>query len=253
MPTSIYCTYLTSYSGNKLPPFYIGHTTVDNIQNGYRGSVQSKCYKSIWKDEQRNNPSLFKTKIISYHKTKQEAMLKEETLQRKLGVVDNPLYTNQCIAGKLYFSPKGRKASEETKKKISQNHKGMFGRKHSEETKQKISAASVGNKRSVGRVLSEETKKKISTINLGRKRTQEQRRAQSERQLGRVPWNIGKKHSRETREKIKISALNREKRKWVNDGIVEKLIPETNQIPEGFCCGRIPRLTLKPDSMIIPK
>lgn len=33
----LYCTYLTSYFGNKLPPFYIGYTTVANINRGYRG------------------------------------------------------------------------------------------------------------------------------------------------------------------------------------------------------------------------
>ena len=56
----IYCTYLTVYTGNKLPPFYIGSTSVDNISKGYRGSVLSKNYKSIWKQELHSHPDLFK-------------------------------------------------------------------------------------------------------------------------------------------------------------------------------------------------
>lgn len=47
---NLYCTYLTVYKGNKLPPFYIGYTSVDNILNkSYRGSPESKKYKSVWK------------------------------------------------------------------------------------------------------------------------------------------------------------------------------------------------------------
>lgn len=43
-----YCTYVTFYSGNKLPPFYIGSTSVDKIEKGYRGSVKSKRWKQIY-------------------------------------------------------------------------------------------------------------------------------------------------------------------------------------------------------------
>jgi hypothetical protein len=53
---TIYCTYLTIYSGNKLPPFYIGSTSVNRISNGYHGSVSSKRYKSIWLEELKTNP-----------------------------------------------------------------------------------------------------------------------------------------------------------------------------------------------------
>ena len=241
MSNSIYCVYVTFYSGNKLPPFYIGHTTADNIQKGYRGSVQSKKYKSVWREELWKNPSSFKTTIISYHKTKQEAMLREEFFQRKLGVIENPLYTNRCIAGKLYFSPKGKKATEETKKKISLNHKGMSGRRHTEETKRKISIAAIGNKNSLGKTVSLESRRKISMKNSGRKRTEEQCRRQSKRLRGCIPWNVGKKHSTETKEKIKQKALSRPKRRWINDDTIEKLIPATTQTPAGFYCGRVNR------------
>ena len=61
-----YCTYLTVYSGSMLPPFYIGYTTVSNIKNGYHGSILSKRYKEIYREELENHPELFKTIILTY-------------------------------------------------------------------------------------------------------------------------------------------------------------------------------------------
>ena len=99
---SIYVTYLTVYSGNKLPPFYIGSTSLDKIYKGYRGSVQSKKYKDIWKSELKQNPHLFKTKIISQHSDRKEALIKEDFLQRRLNAVESSLYIN-----KSYSQPEG--------------------------------------------------------------------------------------------------------------------------------------------------
>lgn len=100
MSKTIYCTYLTVYSGNKLPPFYIGSTSVDNIKRGYRGSVTSKRYKSIWKTELKLNSHLFKTKILTTHKTREQALEKEQFFHKSLDVVNSPLYVNQAIASK---------------------------------------------------------------------------------------------------------------------------------------------------------
>lgn len=94
----MFCVYLTVYSGNKLPPFYIGSSSVHRLNQGYRGSVSSKEYKSVWKEELMKNPSLFKTKIISLHSKRSDAMLKELDLQSKLNVVCNKLYVNKSLA-----------------------------------------------------------------------------------------------------------------------------------------------------------
>jgi hypothetical protein len=97
---SIYCTYLTIYSGNKLPPFYIGYTTISNIKyRNYRGSVTSKMYKDIWKAELKDNPNLFRTIILQEHNNKKEAQDRELFLQRFFNVVHNPLYINRAITG----------------------------------------------------------------------------------------------------------------------------------------------------------
>jgi hypothetical protein len=38
----MFVTYLTEYSGNKLPPFYIGSTSATRLATGYHGSVRSE-------------------------------------------------------------------------------------------------------------------------------------------------------------------------------------------------------------------
>lgn len=141
---NLYCVYLTSYSGNKLPQFYIGSTSTAKVESGYKGSVSSKTYKEVWKNELKNNPHLFKTKIISYHNDRLSATQKENKLHISLGVVLSPLYINQsnAIPNGIYGqSMKGsnnpmfgrkRVMSEETKRKISDTKKGV---KKSEETK----------------------------------------------------------------------------------------------------------------------
>jgi len=49
-----FVVYLTMYKGNKLPPWYIGSTNVDIINNGYNGSVKSKKYKLWYMREVQN-------------------------------------------------------------------------------------------------------------------------------------------------------------------------------------------------------
>ena len=190
--STIYCTYLTTYSGNKLPMFYIGSTSVSKITNGYRGSVSSKQYKTVWMKELKENPHLFKTKIISYHEDRISATIKENGLHKLLGVVSSPLYINQsnAIPDGIYgrsMSGKNnpmygtkRIMSEETKRKISETKKGV---KKSEETKQKMR-----------KPKSQEHKNKL----LGNKNAS-----------GKKSW-LGKKHTEES--KLKISnTLKRKK------------------------------------------
>ena len=162
-----FCTYLTSYCGNKLPPFYIGSSTINRIHAGYKGSVRSKKFFEIWKEELRFNSHLFNTKIVSCHFTKEEARSKEEKLQCQLKVLKNPLYINMTIANKKFgicprspeqnkivgdklrgrkaaprspewyvkqsISHKGKIASDVTKAKMSATRKGKSGKKWSEE------------------------------------------------------------------------------------------------------------------------
>jgi hypothetical protein len=95
-----YCVYLTTYRGNKLPPFYIGSSSVDAIRNGYKGSVGSRKYKEMWQNEIESNPHLFKTRIVKFCYTRQIAYQIEKEWLKLLKCADNPLYLNQPRANK---------------------------------------------------------------------------------------------------------------------------------------------------------
>jgi translation initiation factor 1 (eIF-1/SUI1) len=93
-----YCVYITTYLGDKLPSKYIGSSSVDRVVKGYRGSVKSRKWKKIWKDELRDNPELFSTEIRSYHTTKTEAVCEELKLQLELSVVTSTDWINESYA-----------------------------------------------------------------------------------------------------------------------------------------------------------
>lgn len=188
-----YCVYLTIYRGNKLPPFYIGSTSVANINNGYRGSVCSRDYRGIWKSEIKEHPELFKTVIIAYSNTRKEATLREREIHLRLKVNTSPLYINRNLAspdgacgvslkGKdnpMYGKPrldvvdrnksrKGSRLSKEHREKISKGTSGannpMYGKNHTDEAKKKMSEAVTG--RTYHKVECEFCSKEIASNNL---------------------------------------------------------------------------------------
>lgn len=137
MDNQKYCVYITQYSGNLFPQNYIGSTSINKINNGYKGSVKSKQYKVLWESELKYNPHLFSLQIISYHDTRSEAIFKELQLQKIFNVVKNPLFINMSYASPNGFF--GRDTSKEnhplfaiprsidTKNKISKNHANVSG------------------------------------------------------------------------------------------------------------------------------
>lgn len=95
----MFVSYLTIYSGDKLPPFYIGSSFIENVlENNYHGSVSSLKYKSIYDLELIENPELFDTIILSEFKTRKEATANELYWQRRHKVVENPLFFNMAYA-----------------------------------------------------------------------------------------------------------------------------------------------------------
>lgn len=146
----MYCTYLTIYSGTLMPKRYIGSTSVERIKNkGYNGSVLSKAYKKIWNTERKENPHLFKTRILSLFETSKEALEAEKNLQIKYNVVKSKTYINMSLAqpdGFFGMPVKGRKLTQEWKDNISLNHpwkgkkrpdhsKALSGRKRPDHSK----------------------------------------------------------------------------------------------------------------------
>jgi group I intron endonuclease len=107
---------------------------------------------------------------------------------------------------KISEAHKGKKASEEAKLKMSQSQKG---RKHSEETKIRMGLKSKGHKRGLGSKHTEETKIKMRLKSRGRKHTEESK-------LKLSIAHKGKKHSEEY--KLKMSTLRKGKSKskdWI--------------------------------------
>jgi hypothetical protein len=220
-----YCTYLISYLGNKLPPFYIGSTSVKKVHNGYMGTICSKQYRKLWKEELFHNRHLFKIKILSFHDTRESALFKEEFLQRKLNVVQSTLYVNMAIANKHFVnfrSPmKGLKHTKETKKKISDRAKN---RKYSIETREKMSRTRKGVKLKLPRSLEYRTKSSISHKKLY--------------ENGYINPRLGTKHTDETKDILseKKSSYNT-KCRWYNNGEKNSF---THLNPgEGWVLGRL--------------
>lgn len=184
-----FVTYLTVYSGNKLPPFYIGYTSAHKIEAGYRGSVRSKKYQAVWDSELKENPNLFKTSIISTHDHRDDAVAKEIELQRRLDVLNNPLYVNRAI---------GR-------------HIDNRGRKHSSDHVEKLRAKRIGrqawNKGITNPALAERNRSRTGIklppySNRGRKNPDQSERLKAMYANGWSP-RVGKKHSEQARANIR--------------------------------------------------
>ena len=151
-----YCTYVTFYSGNKLPPFYIGSTSVDKIEKGYRGSVKSKRWKQIYESEIKTNPQLFRSEIIETFSERQSALNHELELQRSNDVVKSHWFFNESFAmvngffgrrvyGKDHFlTGKGGVNHPLTGRKRPHHSEIMSGRKDTDITRSRKSIAAKG-------------------------------------------------------------------------------------------------------------
>lgn len=217
--------YVYKHTNNLNNKIYIGITIQEPKKRWLNGKgYQNNDYfnKSITKYGWHN----FSHEILYEHLTKEEAEQKEIELiaqyksnQREFGY--NIANGGNCVGT----------VSEETKRKISESHKGtlawnkglhigvgennnFYGKKHSEETKKKISIANKGRKKTLeqiekvrnscknawrkkienGYTMSEETRKKISDAN-----------------KGRISTFKGHHHTKETKEKLRIAHLGKKK------------------------------------------
>lgn len=175
----IYCTYITLYHGKKLPPFYLGSSSVKKISEGYHGSVCSKQFKEVWKDEIKSNPDLFTTRILTTHSDRKDATLREHQLQMALRVVKNPLYINQSYAAHDSFSDRDQTGKNNPMHGSHRagNKNPFYGRTHSDETKQKMR----------GRKCTEENKKLYRKLKVGTKMTAETKQSMSIAKKGKAP------------------------------------------------------------------
>lgn len=94
----MFCVYITTYLGNKLPKYYVGSTSIKKIEEGYRGSVHSIEWKYLWELELKQSPTLFQTKIISVHSSRKEALEAELKFQVENNVVSSDEWVNKSLA-----------------------------------------------------------------------------------------------------------------------------------------------------------
>lgn len=175
----MYCVYLTIYSGNKMPMFYIGSSKTERVKDGYRGSVCSKQYSQIWKEELQNNPNSFKTKILFQYETHREAIDTESRLQQKLNVVKSPLYINTSIARKNGFFGRDVNGSNNPMFNLRGKNNPNYGSKRSDSTKLKM-------KTSNSRPMSDAQKEKIRKIRVGTTLSQETKDKISQKIKGKI-------------------------------------------------------------------
>lgn len=128
---------------------------------------------------------------------------------------------------KISEGNKGKKCSEETKRRMSAATSGennpnygkhlpmetkaklsavLMGRVASEETREKMSLAMIGNTNSKGNVLTDIHKQRIANSNTGKKRSEETKRKIGLSKTGNT-YRRGVKLSDETREKLSLSHL----------------------------------------------
>jgi len=219
----MYCVYLTVYKGNMLPRRYIGSSNVKKILDGYNGSISSRKWSEIYKEEQINNKHLFKTRILSIHLCRKEALEKELEIQIKYNVVNSMLYMNEALAkpngshgrdvsgenNPMYGSTrKGEKhAGSEN---ISKALKAFYSTVKGKESKEKATKKRIDNESNIGRKASDETKKRMSdakkgakNIMFGKTHSDDARLKISLSKIGKPAHNKGKKMSDDQKMKMK--------------------------------------------------
>jgi hypothetical protein len=199
---TIYCTYVTLYLGDKLPPFYIGSSSVKKVLNGYKGSISSKQYKTLWNEELKNNPELFLTSIINKYDDKKCCLDEELKIQNAFNVVKSPLFVNLSFAkpdGFFGMDVSGEKNPRFGKKWGDNHPKGMLGKTHSEENIKKFLERTKDLPKMRGKKHSDKTKLEMSEKRrgsdngmYGKKHTDEARKKMSDARKGKIPWNKGK-------------------------------------------------------------
>jgi len=170
--------------------------------NKYTGSC-----KTLKKIMVKEGKEWFKKEIIALWDIRELAVEHEIRLHNYFEVGMNPMFYNQSKQTSTRWDTTGVKLSGETRKKLSEIHKG---KKISEETKRKISKSEKGKK------TSEETKRKMSKSAsgknnpmYGKKHTEKTKNKMSlSRQGKNAPW-YGKKLTKEARRKLSLANLGK--------------------------------------------
>ena len=208
--SGIYSITCTARESNRYGYKYIGQSV--RIQNRWkehqrelrRGTHRCKHLQNVFN---KHGEEHFEYEVI-------EICLTVELTEREQYFLDSTSNKfNTCLAA---GSRLGVKASEDSKKKMSESKKGnkyRFGTNQTEEVKKKISESRRGKKHS------EETKKKISESQKGKKPSEETRKKSSEALRGKKPSEENRKKviesnrrrgARKRQERIRMKIKHRE-------------------------------------------
>lgn len=135
---------------SKIPP-------KEDLGKIYFSSSRDKDFQQ----DQRKNPENYKYKVICVFPTSEKALCFEIRLHAKFNVGKNPKFYNKAKQTSTGFSTFGISPSKETLEKLSRTHKG---RKHTEETKRKQAISKYGNSWNKGRKHSPEAITKMKAI-----------------------------------------------------------------------------------------
>jgi hypothetical protein len=232
--TQYYFVYKTKCKVNE--KIYIGAHKTKNINDGYIGSgtLLSNAIKKYGYE-------MFEREIIKFFDSEKEMYDYESILINEEFLKRNDIY-NLSLGG--LGGDRSKFISEEGKKRRSEKNAGpnnaYYGKRHSKKIREKISKkllekdenwrksnASNAGKKNLGKTRSEETKIKYSEISKNRN-SYICPYCKKEGQYNAMIGYHG--------EKCKMNP-NAEKRIWVNNGLKNKLVIESN-IPEGYNIGR---------------
>lgn len=172
-----YCVYahINKINGK----IYIGQTVYGNDPNRrWQNGVGYTHCSYFWNAIQKYGWDNFQHIILLSNLSYDDANYFEENLIRKLGTTDSHKGYN------LKFGGDNRTLTDEHKSKIGKANKG---KKVSDETRKKMSKSKIGiNHPKYGKHLSEEHKARISNANKGKHRTHIQKKRISEAHKGKM-------------------------------------------------------------------
>jgi group I intron endonuclease len=204
---------------------------------GYRNQLDLNKYDNVYLQRSWNKygKQNFKFEIIflcsiqDLNETEIRFIREYKSTNRKFGynIEEGGNRHNQSEETKLKLSRAhtGKKATQETKRKMSEakrgvhrplsvsvglkNNKRAVGYKHTEETKQKMSIDRMGiNNNNFGKKHSVAARLKMSQVNIGRKHTEEWKINHSKNMMGNK-FSLGHKHSEESKQKMSESHKDR--------------------------------------------
>lgn len=175
------------YSNNYTKRWYAQKRAADNTNfRNYDDPFYRAIRKYTWEGFTHN--------VIEEFDVKEDALEAEkfwiEFFRANIKVYGNDYGYNMHEGGNLPPSGTGRSPSQETRDKISASLSGekhpLFGKKASKETKDKMS------KTRKGHLTSKETRQKIGAKSKGRTHSEESKEKNRIAHLGKIPWNKGK-------------------------------------------------------------